>query len=141
MTPRRRVVVYALRGEGARRELLVFDHRDHPDAGTQVPAGGIKASEEPAQAAARELLEETGLVAASISFLAQAEEAHPNGNLCDNSYFLAAVNSPESTWMHRVSAGAGDAGLVFRCRFVPLREAEHVVHASQRTFLSELSAQ
>jgi 8-oxo-dGTP pyrophosphatase MutT (NUDIX family) len=27
------------------KELLVFDHRDHPNAGTQVPAGRIDPGE------------------------------------------------------------------------------------------------
>ena len=40
--------------------LLVFRHRDHPDAGVQVPAGTVEPGEDPADAAIRELREETG---------------------------------------------------------------------------------
>lgn len=40
--------------------LLVFAHPESPDAGIQVPAGGIEPGEEPAAAAVRETEEETG---------------------------------------------------------------------------------
>jgi hypothetical protein len=40
--------------------LLVFRHVDVPEAGTQVPAGTIKANEHPEQAVLREAVEETG---------------------------------------------------------------------------------
>jgi len=57
VVPRKRVVVYVEREDG----LLVFDHRDHPEAGTQVPAGGVDAGEGPSEAAIREVREETRL--------------------------------------------------------------------------------
>jgi len=41
-------------------ELLIFRHRDHPDAGVQVPAGTVAIGEAPAPAAVREAEEETG---------------------------------------------------------------------------------
>jgi 8-oxo-dGTP pyrophosphatase MutT (NUDIX family) len=37
-----------------------FDHRDHPEAGTQVPAGRVHEGESLIDAAIREILEETG---------------------------------------------------------------------------------
>ena len=40
--------------------LLVFRHRDHPDAGMQVPAGTLHDGEAPAAGAIRETVEETG---------------------------------------------------------------------------------
>ncbi|MFG2125985.1 NUDIX domain-containing protein [Streptomyces sp. NPDC048710] len=43
------------------RELLVFDHRDHPEAGTQVPAGGVDPGELLTDAVLREITEETGV--------------------------------------------------------------------------------
>jgi 8-oxo-dGTP pyrophosphatase MutT (NUDIX family) len=55
--------VYLTRGRG---DLLVLAHPDHPEAGLQVPAGTIKKGETPEQAAARELVEETGIGEARI---------------------------------------------------------------------------
>lgn len=40
--------------------VLVFRHRDVPEAGIQVPAGTVDAGEEPGVAALREAVEETG---------------------------------------------------------------------------------
>ncbi|MGK9167614.1 NUDIX domain-containing protein [Inquilinus limosus] len=55
------------------RDLLVLAHPDHPDAGLQVPAGTVQRGESPAEAAARELLEETGIGRARIvNFLGEA---------------------------------------------------------------------
>jgi len=138
---RRRAVVYAIGEPSASADLLVFTQQEHPDAGTQVPAGGIAEAEDPSDAAARELLEETGLVASTMSLLGRAEEIHPDGSMCDNWYFAATVDAREGGWDHRVAAGASDRGLVFQCSFLPLREAMRVVHPSQRTFLPELIEQ
>lgn len=41
-------------------QLLVFRHRDYPEAGTQVPAGTLHDGEDPADGALRETEEETG---------------------------------------------------------------------------------
>lgn len=40
--------------------LLVFRHRDYPEAGLQVPAGTLLEGESPARGAIRETTEETG---------------------------------------------------------------------------------
>lgn len=42
-------------------ELLVLDQPEAPEAGVQLPAGGVEAGETPEAAAGRELGEETGL--------------------------------------------------------------------------------
>jgi 8-oxo-dGTP pyrophosphatase MutT (NUDIX family) len=55
--------VYLTRGE---RDLLLVSHPMHPEAGLQVPAGTIEPGEDPQEAAARELAEESGLRAFRI---------------------------------------------------------------------------
>nr|WP_242548161.1 NUDIX domain-containing protein [Streptomyces sp. SCA2-2] len=56
-SPRLRVAAYVIR-RGPPSALLVFDHAGTPEAGTQVPAGGIRAGEPPEWAVGRETAEE-----------------------------------------------------------------------------------
>ncbi|MEO8084851.1 MAG: NUDIX domain-containing protein [Ardenticatenales bacterium] len=58
-----KAVVYLTRTDPATGSphLVVFDHVDTPEAGTQVPAGTVEAGEDVADAALREAFEETGL--------------------------------------------------------------------------------
>ncbi len=62
MTDTTKVIAYITRDNAAgRRELLVFEHRDYPDAGIQVPVGTVETGELPEVAVMREAEEETGL--------------------------------------------------------------------------------
>ncbi len=54
---REKVLCFVVRASS----LLVFEHVDVPEAGVQLPAGGVEAGETPAEAAVRELFEESGL--------------------------------------------------------------------------------
>jgi 8-oxo-dGTP diphosphatase len=57
-----KVVAYITRDNPTgERELLVFEHRDFPEAGVQVPAGTVKDGEKPEDAVMREVAEEIGL--------------------------------------------------------------------------------
>jgi 8-oxo-dGTP pyrophosphatase MutT (NUDIX family) len=114
MPNRRRAVVYVERDA----EILVFDHRDHPEAGPQVPAGGVEPGEEPVEAAIREVEEETGLrLAEQPTFLGTYD--HDDGLGRPATSFFFRVNAPPDSpdaWEHRVTGG-DDSGLVFLCRF------------------------
>lgn len=115
---RKRVVVYAVREDG----LLVFDHRDHPEAGTQVPAGGIEPGEDMIDAVRREVLEETGVtVTAEPTFLGVHEHEDGVGQPTRSHFFV--VDAPEGlplSWEHVVGGEGEDAGMTFVCRFDPL---------------------
>jgi 8-oxo-dGTP pyrophosphatase MutT (NUDIX family) len=112
----RRVVAYVLRG----RELLVFDHRDFPDAGTQVPAGTVDDDEAPALAVIREVHEETGVDARLVRELGVTDAVAPRGEPRRNYFFELATDEPRDAWEHVVHGGGGDDGLVFVCRLVPI---------------------
>ena len=112
----RRVVAYVLRG----RELLVFEHRDFPDAGTQVPAGTVDDDEPPALAVVREVREETGVDARLVSELGVTDAVAPRGEPRRNYFFELATDEPRDAWEHVVHGGGGDDGLVFVCRLVPI---------------------
>jgi 8-oxo-dGTP diphosphatase len=119
---RQRVLAYVTREREGVRELLVFDHRDFPDAGTQVPAGRLDEGESLEEGLHRELHEEAGLERARIV----RELDWPEGFLAESEYENHAfeVVLDEATadqWDHVVFGDGDDAGLVFRYRWEPAR--------------------
>jgi 8-oxo-dGTP pyrophosphatase MutT (NUDIX family) len=67
-----KVCVFVMRDGARGKEVLLFEH---PSAGIQVPAGTVELGESPAEAAVREVREETGLAAfASQSYLGARHE-------------------------------------------------------------------
>jgi ADP-ribose pyrophosphatase YjhB (NUDIX family) len=117
-----RVLAYVTREREGRKELLVFDHRDHPSAGTQVPAGRLEPGEELEAALLRELEEESGLANARVvrKFGTFAPHELPHGRRYTNhAYEVAAEGAPDA-WEHVVAGDGDDAGLVFVYRWVPL---------------------
>ncbi len=119
---RRRILAYVTRERNGRKELLVFDHRDHPEAGTQVPAGRLDEGETLKQGLLRELHEETGLdrvrVVRELTVLGDwARESD-----YENHAFEVLVENDEApdTWEHVVHGNGDDAGLVFAFRWVAI---------------------
>ncbi|MFE9107519.1 NUDIX domain-containing protein [Actinomadura geliboluensis] len=120
--PRIRVAAYVIRYDPG-PELLVFDHVGMPEAGTQVPAGGVRGGEGLVRAVLREVFEETGLSDVSVvRRVAVEEKPHPcTGEPRRTSFFhLVAGASVADAWEHAVGGDGGDAGLTFACRFVSL---------------------
>lgn len=117
-----RVVAYVTRERAARRELLVFDHRDFPEAGTQVPAGRLEPGEDLETGLVRELHEEAGLddvqIVRKLGEFGGEYLGHGAGYR-NHAYELAAPAAAE-TWEHEVFGDGDDAGLVFVYRWEPL---------------------
>ncbi len=122
-----KVLAYVTRRIGNDTELLVIDHRDHPDAGTQVPAGTIEPGESPEAAAIRELAEETGLTNATlVDRIDVYEWEKPETGQWQRRH-VYQFNAPVKTsdrWEYVVSAGRGDKGLKFICYWLPIHVAE-----------------
>jgi 8-oxo-dGTP pyrophosphatase MutT (NUDIX family) len=75
-------------------ELLVFDHVDTPEAGTQVPAGGVDPDEGLVEAALREVVEETGLLTATVvRQFAVEDTSHPDTGSHDEP--LSSTSAPQ----------------------------------------------
>jgi 8-oxo-dGTP pyrophosphatase MutT (NUDIX family) len=112
---RQRVVVYVERG----RELLVFEHRDHPEARTQVPAGGVDGGEDIVAAVAREVAEETGVTLVSKPRLLGTHDHLDGLGRPATSHFFRMDAPPDvpDRWEHVVTGRGEDADLVFLCRF------------------------
>ena len=84
-----RVLAYVTRERDGRKELLVFDHRDQPGAGTQVPAGRLEPDEDVETGLLRELDEEAGLANARVlrKFGTFAPHELPHGRRYTNHAF------------------------------------------------------
>ncbi len=118
---RHKVLAYITRRHLGRRQLLVFDHRDHPDAGTQVPAGTVEPGEPVEQALWREVAEESGLRPEQLRFGRKlAEQAEAEWDQIRHVFHLEAAAALPETWEHRVAGSGEDAGLVFVYRWADL---------------------
>lgn len=121
--PRIRVAAYVIRHQPS-PQLLVLEHHGMPEAGMQIPAGGVRPGEILSHAVQREVLEETGLAETVISVnpLITEDKPHPHtGQPRRTTYFHLHVPAtvPDS-WSHYVDGDGCDAGLLFVCRFQPL---------------------
>ncbi|WP_410659228.1 NUDIX hydrolase [Amycolatopsis sp. lyj-112] len=120
--PRIRVAAYVIRPR-PRPELLIFEHIDVPEAGRQVPAGGVNAHEGLPKAVLREVTEETGLTGVTIvRALTTEDKPHPEtGQPHRTTYFhLSAPTDTADDWLHRVEGAGSDTGMTFACHFHPL---------------------
>jgi 8-oxo-dGTP pyrophosphatase MutT (NUDIX family) len=89
-----KVVIYVIQ----RGHLLVLDHPEAPQAGLQVPAGTVRPGEDLADAAGRELREETGIEDAVFRLLGTATyDMTPYGReeIHDRSFFLAELQEEQ----------------------------------------------
>lgn len=123
---RQRGTAYVLRHLPERPgiEVLVMLHRDHPEAGAQVPGGGARPGETPGETAMREAVEETG-----VRDLVFGEVLGSNLMPVDwvdfdyqvNTYSWMSTADPRDAWDHTVvETGDGDDGLRMRCEFRPV---------------------
>jgi ADP-ribose pyrophosphatase YjhB (NUDIX family) len=128
-TPRVRVAAYVIRHISSEPQLLVFDQLGIPDAGTQVPAGGVKPGESLHDAVLREVAEETGLTDISVvSEIATEQKPHPEtGQPRHTTYFHVQARADTSdSWKHSVTGTGQDSDLQFVCRFVALPLQTHL---------------
>lgn len=117
-----RVAAYVLR-ERTSWELLVFEQAGRPQAGLQIPAGGVRSNETLDMAVLREVYEESGLLDLTVRTLLHTEhKAHPTTGIPrTTTYFvLDAPHQTPEAWTHTVQGDGADAGMIFTCRFEPL---------------------
>lgn len=122
-----KVVAYITRPDkNGQLELLVFDHRDYPEAGTQVPAGTVHEDERIEDALHREIEEETGLRECTVvTKLAAYDWQHPiSGNTHERHvYHLSAPEGTTDAWAWVETDGGQKPeheGYVFLFRWIPL---------------------
>ncbi len=103
----------------ARGVLLLWRHRFITDSwGWEIPAGGMEDGETPAEAAAREAIEETGWRPESLRSLVRF---HPTNGLSDQTFHVFAA-------AHATHVGEPvDVGEAERIEWVPLDEVRNIV--------------
>lgn len=129
------MLAYVTRERDGGKELLVFEHRDHPSAGTQVPAGRAEPGESLEDCLRRELGEEAGLEHFRV-----ARELPVLGDWVTRSRYEnhAFEVSPEEeiadTFEHMVLGDGDDAGLVFLYRWVAIQPGLELWDGKDPTF-------
>jgi 8-oxo-dGTP diphosphatase len=114
-----KVLAYITRTQNGQSQLLVFDHRDHPEAGIQVPAGTVDEGEPIEQALFREIEEESGLTNVQLVRKLAEYESQQWGTLRHIFHLTAPPDVPDS-WSHTVHGRGEDQGMVFEYRWIML---------------------
>jgi len=138
----KKVLMYVTRERNGATELLVFEHRDHPAAGLQVPAGTIEPGEPAIDAAHRELMEESGLTGLAFQgrihvyewFNPETSNLHRR-----HVYHYRAPSDVPDACDHSVNSGAEDHGLVFRYRWISFADAQRHLAAGHGLSIGRLS--
>lgn len=136
---RQKVLAYITRRQQGRLELLVFDHVNFPEAGTQVPAGSIDPGETPDQAVLRESFEEAGVAGLRfVDYLGCFPFEMPDGSAVHmrHVYHLTTDAALPESWVHVVSDGIADKGMRFRCFWMEVARAATVLSGSQGEYLT-----
>ncbi len=112
---------YVTRANGDGQQLLVFRERSDPDAGIQVPKGGIEHEEVPSQAVRRELREEAGIDHdRPVYHLASDRWRRSDGKRVARHFFHFPIEEPRDGWAHEVTGGGEDDGLIYDLFWRPL---------------------
>jgi 8-oxo-dGTP pyrophosphatase MutT (NUDIX family) len=116
-----KALAYITRRDQTNTYLLVFDHRDFPEAGTQVPAGTVETGESPETAVLREIKEESGLDLQQVRLIRKLATAEfmPSETVRHIFHLIASEELP-AEWTHVVRSTGDDDGLGFVYRWIRL---------------------
>ncbi|HEX9998649.1 MAG TPA: NUDIX domain-containing protein [Abditibacterium sp.] len=136
-----KVLAYITRGAAENREILVFRHRDFPEAGVQVVGGTVDANEDLEIALRREIEEESGLRGLEmVREIATVRRFSPHHNEWQERHFfhLRAQTDLPASWLHVVSKGERDEGLVFCFEWWPIERVANELMDGKQDFVRAL---
>lgn len=140
-----KVISYFFRMNNGELELLVFDHRDFPNAGTQVIGGTLEVGESMKSSMIREIHEESGI-------LLKEEDIHLVGNttyhrkeieeINERTYFVVYNKklSLSDYFEHVVRSTGEDDGMVFNFYWIKAADAKERLTGKFYELVSEASA-
>ena len=130
---RHKVMACVMRRTAGRRESLVFEHRDAPEAGVQVPAGTVEPGEDFEAAARRELAEEAGLGPTDVRLVRRLADAYEASYDQQRHVFeFEPARALPDRWSHTVQGAGEDAGMVFEYHWVTVRPELKLAGAQER---------
>lgn len=96
-------------------QLLVFKHKDVPEAGIQVPKGTVKKDETTYDAVIREVKEETGLEEFEVKkLIAEDEWENEDGAIHHRFFYHIHCTEIADEWEHHPTGGDEEQGLIFQ---------------------------
>lgn len=136
-----KVIAYFYRQKNTSREILVFDHQDMPEAGTQVVGGTVEKNEDLKLALVREIKEEAGLEIDPFSLIFLNETIYDRKDRVERNfrtYFkINGSHLPES-WSHRVISDGEDNGLIFNFYWISFDDAKKKLTGNFHECLDQL---
>lgn len=126
-----KVLAYITRERADHRDLLVFTHRDYPEAGVQVPAGTVEPAEAIEAALFREVREESGLTNLQLARKLAEHEETEWGQI-RHVFHLMAPNGTPDRWTHVVHGKGEDAGMVFEYGWIDLSHRVELAGAQHK---------
>lgn len=127
---KKKVIGYFYRRKDGNNEILVFDHFDMPEAGTQVIGGTVEEGEELKNALVREVLEESGIVIkeSELSFLAETIYHRKDRNeINERTYYKIDGSHLDDHFNHKVISDGEDSGLIFVYYWVTFERAKELL--------------
>ncbi|PCJ19114.1 MAG: hypothetical protein COB02_08675 [Candidatus Cloacimonadota bacterium] len=139
MKIKNKVLAYIFRDNNGVKELLVFDHQDYPEVNSQVIAGTVEEGENFELAISREIYEESGLMLDKLSYyLGQYTYYKKDADEVQKRYvYVFNTSDLLDKWIHTVSVGQEDKGLVFEYYWLAVNEAQKVLVSEMGNYLPE----
>ncbi len=143
MITKEKVLVYFVRKNNNQFELLVFDHLNMPEAGTQVVGGTVEKGEDLKNSLIREIAEESGIIVhehelKEIGKTTYHRKDREELNL--RTYFLYTGDTSKISdyFEHTVKSDGEDNGIRFVFYWLSLKRAESQLTGSFAELLSQL---
>ena len=142
---KKKVICYLLRKNNNDSEILVFDHRDYPDAGTQVVGGTVEDGENLLATMVREIYEEAGIriKLEDLKKIGNTEYLRKDRHeVNERTYFLLENQSHlPDYWEHIVKSDGEDNGMVFCFYWISVKRAKSILTGNFAELIDKVSSE